>query len=73
MLKNLSFNISGLPICPKNRQTVLARVKQGKFLRPENFSANLSTISVDFFPLALGSLSLQPRGRINASKRRISA
>jgi hypothetical protein len=73
MLNNLSCNISGLPIRLKNRQTVPAHVKQGKFQRPENFSANLSTISVDFFPLALGSLSLQRGSRIKVSERRFSA
>jgi hypothetical protein len=73
MLNNLSCNISDLAIRLKNRQTVPAHVKQGKFPRPENFSANLSTISVDFFPLALGSLSLQRGSRIKVSERRFSA
>jgi hypothetical protein len=73
MLNILSCDISGLRICLKNRQTVLAHVKQGKFPRPENFSANLSTISVDFFPLALGRLSLQRGSRIKVSERRFSA
>jgi hypothetical protein len=72
-VENLSIVFNGLQICLKNRQTVEGRRKQGKIVPPENFSAKLSTKAVDFFPLALGPLSLQPRARIDVSERPVSA
>jgi hypothetical protein len=46
------FNINGLIICLKNRQTAEVGEKQGEFGDMENFSAKLSTETVDRLSLA---------------------
>jgi hypothetical protein len=58
---NVLFNISILQICLKNRQINEQGQKQGKFSGSENFSAMLSTETVDSFALATKGISLQPR------------
>lgn len=73
MKEILSFVFKDLKKRLKNRQTCDAGQKQGKFRRAENFSANLSTETVDFFPLASGPLSLQRQIRIDVSKRPLFA
>jgi hypothetical protein len=60
----LSFEIKGLKFRLKNRQINETARKQGKIRKLETFSAGLSTETVDFFPLAPRSISLQ-RGAKN--------
>jgi hypothetical protein len=55
----LSFIIKGLKFRPKNRQINETAPKQGKIRKVKTFSAGLSTETVDFFPLAPRSISLQ--------------
>ena len=52
MVRNLSFFYNGLSSRLKFRQIDEPGQKQGKFATPENFSARLSTETVDSFPLA---------------------
>jgi hypothetical protein len=61
MVINLLFNINVLVNCLKFRQINEWCQKQRKFSCSENFSAMLSTETVDSFLLALGFGSLQPR------------
>jgi hypothetical protein len=61
MVINLSLKINALANCLKFRQINEWCQKQGKFSCSENFSAMLSTETVDSFLLALGFGSVQPR------------
>jgi hypothetical protein len=73
MVKNLSFEISTLNICLFFRQIAESPRIQRKFRAHKNFSAKLSTETVDSFPLATGHGSLQPSHRIAAAKVALSA
>jgi hypothetical protein len=62
--KFLLFKINDLIFCLKNRQINETAPKQGKISEVKTFSAELSTETVDFFPLASRSISLQRKQRI---------
>jgi hypothetical protein len=65
--ENLLFKINDLMFCLFFRQLSETGRKQGKLRHAKNFPAELSTESVDSFPLALVPSPLQPRGGINES------
>jgi hypothetical protein len=66
-LENLSRIIKGLKICLFFRHLNESGRKQGKFRNAKKFPAELSTKTVESFPLALCLSSLQPRAGIDDS------
>jgi hypothetical protein len=69
VVKILSFIFKLLRICLFFVQHDERAKKQGKFAAPEIFSANLSTETVDSFPLAPEPATLQPEARIETSAK----
>jgi hypothetical protein len=66
--ENLCIEINGLQVRLKFGQADEAARIQGIFASAGTFSADLSTVSGDSFPLAEGPLRLQPEPGIRRAK-----